>query len=80
MGKFDQQRVDYIRTLKEELSKEISSTAQSKYFTKTKSIYSELNDFDIPKMQSDYAAKFYSINKDELLSMINFAIYYFHLR
>ncbi len=80
LGDYNQERVDYIRQLKNELHSEISKASQSKYFHKSKSNYAELADFDIETMTNDYTKKYDKVDKGELTAMINFAIYLFHLR
>ena len=77
---YNQERVDYIRQLKNELYSEISQTVQSEYFHKSPSVYSELADFDVERMTNDYSKKYDKVDRNELAGMINFAIYLFHLR
>jgi hypothetical protein len=80
LGDYSQERVDYIRHLKNDVHTEISNTTTSKYFHKSDSIYAELNDFDVEMMTTDYNRKYDKVNRDELKGMINFAIYLYHLR
>jgi len=80
LGDYQQERVDYIRNLKDDLYGEISSRSKSKYYTKSNSTFSELRDFDIPKMNADYSAKYHNLSEREIETMINFAIYLYHLR
>jgi hypothetical protein len=80
LGDYRQTRVDYIRTLKNDLYAEISSGAKSKYFNKSKSNYADLNDFNIEGMTVDYAKKYGQVEEKEMTGMINFAIYLYHMR
>lgn len=80
LGDYNQERVDYIRQLKNELYTEISQTVKSEYFHKSPSIYSELADFNVERMTDDYSKKYDKVDRNELTGMINFAIYLFHLR
>lgn len=80
LGDYHQDRVDYIRQLKNDLYSEISQAAKSKYFRKSDSIYADLADFAIDQMTADYFEKYNKVNKDELKGMINFAVYLYHLR
>ena len=80
LGDYKQDRVDYIRELKNDLYSEISKTTKSKYFHKSKSNYADLADFDFDRMTDDYNEKYDKMDKDELKGMINFAIYLYHLR
>src|SRR5690349_17195649 len=72
LGAYNQQRVDYLRELKNELYQEISQASNSSYFRQFNSAYSELADFDTDRMTNDYLNKYQSLNKDELRGMINF--------
>ena len=80
LGDYNQERVDYIRQLKDDLYSEISSNAKSKYFNKSESNYAELADFNIDQMASDFVKKYDKVDGNELRGMINFAIYLYHLR
>lgn len=80
LGEYNQERVDYIRQLKNELYSEIAQTTQSKYFHKLESNYTELADFDVEQMTIDYHTQYNTIDKNELMEMIKFAIYLYHLR
>src|SRR5690606_21072488 len=80
LGEYNQDRVEYIRELKNDLYSEISKTTKSKYFNKSKSNYADLADFDINEMTENYFLKYNKLNKGELRGMINFAIYLYHMR
>jgi hypothetical protein len=80
LGEYNQEIVDYIRQLKNDLYQEISQTTKSKYFHKSKSSYTDLADFDIQRMATDYIEKYDEVDKNELMGMINFAVYLYHLR
>jgi hypothetical protein len=53
LGDYNQERVDYIRNLKNDLYIEISKYSKSKYYNKSKSNYADLNDFNLNKMSID---------------------------
>lgn len=80
LGNYNQERVDYIRQLKNDLHSEISRTTKSKYFHKSKSNYADLADFNIDQMTDDYYKKYDKVDKGELMGMINFSIYLYHMR
>jgi hypothetical protein len=80
LGNYNQERVDYIRRLKNDLHTEITSGQKSVYFNKSKSIYAALENFDITRMAFDYLKKYERIDKHEMAGMINFAVYLYHLR
>lgn len=80
LGDYNQERVDYIRRLKDDLYAEISRTTKSGYFQKSPSLYADLADFDIARMTADYHKKYDTVNKDELKGMIEFSVYLHHMR
>lgn len=80
LGDYDQDRVDYIRQLKNDLHSEISKGTKSRYFKKSKSKFSDLADFSIDRMVADYKKKYGKIEKSEIMNMINFAIYLYYMR
>jgi hypothetical protein len=80
LGKYDQERVEYIRELKNELYKEISLQSKSKYFNKSNSNYSDFTDFKIEKMKSDLLEKYKKINGSDMYGILNFAVYLYHMR
>jgi hypothetical protein len=80
LGKYDQERVDYIRELKNDLYREISLQSKSKYFNKSKSNYADLADFNLEKMKSDLLEKYNKIDSSDMYGILNFAIYLYHMR
>ena len=80
LGDYKQERVDYIRQLKDDLCSEISDPRKSKYYHNSKSMYAVLEDFNVVQMTADYNKKYNKVNKTELIGMINFAIYLYYLR
>jgi hypothetical protein len=80
LGEYNQERVEYIRQLKNDLYSEINMASKSKYFHKSKSIYADLTDFDLERMAIDYNEKYEKLDKNQLIGMLNFAIYLYHLR
>lgn len=80
LGNYNQERVDYIRQIKNELYLEISKTTKSEYYHKSKSNYADFADFDIERMIVDLNRKHELVELNELIRMINFAIYLYHLR
>lgn len=80
LGEYDQERVDYIRELKNELYSEIRKETKSLYFNKSNSNFADYEDFNFEGMLTDYSNKYILISKSDLGRMINFAIYLYHLR
>jgi len=80
LGDFDQNRVEYLRQLKNDLYSEISSGTKSKYFNKSKSNYADLSDFNFDRMALDYANKYEKVDENEMKGLITFAICLYHMR
>lgn len=80
LSDYSQDRVDYIRNLKDDLYKEICLQTKSKYFCKSKSNFADLTDFNFEKMTTDYLNKYDKINEVDMKGMLNFAIYLYHMR
>jgi len=77
---YDQDRVDYIRKLRNDLATEIGLNSASRYYQKSSGKYADRADFNIHQMVVDFCASFSRINNDEMTDLINFAIYIFYLR
>jgi len=80
LGSYDQERVEYIRGLKNELKKEISLGSKSQYFQKSKSNYADLADYKFEKMKKDFLMKYNLISESDMAGILNFAIYLYHMR
>ena len=80
LGDYSQERVEYIRDLKNDLYQEISLQTKSKYFSKSKSNFADLADFKFEKMTSDYLDKYSKINESDMKGILNYAIYLYHMR
>src|SRR5690606_11683693 len=78
LAPYNQERVDYIRELKNDLFREIS--AQSTYYQKSASKYAETEDFDLDKMTADYHQKYPLIDSHELRGLISYAIFQYYVR
>lgn len=78
---YNQSKIDYIRSLRNDLFNEISLSIQSKYFTKSNlEEYADLADFDIKQMLTDFKMKYDKISDEDLLNIIEFAGYLFYMR
>ena len=80
LGDYNQDKVDYIRQLKNELYTEIHLDNKSKYFQETSSRYASLDNFEISRMVTDYLTTFDKITEEDMYAMLNFAIYLYWLR
>jgi|SRR5690554_3182246 len=77
---YNQERIEYIRALKNDLYGEISLGTKSKYFQKSKSNYADLEDYKFEKMKIDYLKKYDLISENDMTGILNFAIYLYHMR
>ncbi len=80
LGKYDQERVDYIREIKNDLFKEIRLQSKSKYYKSSNSYFAEFTDFDFENMQKEYLEKYDKIHESDMARILNFAIYLYHMR
>jgi hypothetical protein len=80
LGKYDQDRVEYVRSLKNELFKEIRLYNNSKYYIQSNSQFAEFTDFDYEKMKGDFLKKYEKIGYSDMSRIINFAIYLYYMR
>lgn len=80
LGSYNQERVDYIRELKNDLYREFSHQTRSKYFHKTKSNFADIADFDLERMKIDYCNKYDKIASSDMYGILNLAVYLYHLR
>ncbi|MGO4921380.1 hypothetical protein [Maribacter spongiicola] len=80
LGKYDQERVEYVRNLKNDLFKEIRHYEKSEYYIPSKSEFAEFTDFDHKKMKVDFLNKYETINDSDMSRIINFAIYLYYMR
>ena len=80
LGPYDQERVDYIRQLKNTIWTEIRLQKNSRYFKKTPSVYAEIEDFDIKQMLADYKKDYDKLSARDLRAMIGWAVHWYHTR
>ncbi|MDR2861562.1 MAG: biotin--[acetyl-CoA-carboxylase] ligase [Syntrophobacterales bacterium] len=81
LGDFDQNRINYLRNLKNEIMAEIHLYQKSKYYQKSNnSIYADFSDYNIALMVSDFIEKYDKISKSDMYGIINYAIYLYYLR
>jgi hypothetical protein len=80
LGKYDQERVEYVRNLKNDLFKEIRLYEKSEYYIPSKSEFAEFADFDYEKMTSDFLKKYDKISNSDMSRILNFAIYLYYMR
>lgn len=77
---YKQERVDYIRQLKNELYSEINKNSKSIYFTKAHGRYAQPDDYNFELLKNDYLKKYSHIDEIDMVAIINLAIYLYYLR
>ena len=80
LGYYDEARVNKLRELTEELSKEIHLNNRSVYYTGQHGEYSEMEDFNYKKMAEDLSKKYFTIESKDLDSIVAMAVHLFHCR
>ena len=80
LASYNQEKVDYIRRLKNDVYKEISLRSKSKYFNKVESNYSDFTNFFIVRMTSDFLEKYHDIDRSDITRILNSAIYLYYMR
>ncbi|MDP9033402.1 MAG: hypothetical protein M3O50_01230 [Myxococcota bacterium] len=80
LGPYSQARVDYIRSLKNDLQKEIRLYHRSQYYLKSTGPVASTDDFDFDKMVHDYAILYPDLGRKAIAGMIAFALYLYYLR
>ncbi|MFT3918896.1 hypothetical protein [Cloacibacterium sp.] len=79
LGNFDLERVEYLRTIKNDLFFEISKSTKSKYFKNSRG-FANMTDFNLEKFLKEYSLKYEKIEKEDMLTMINYSIYLYYMR
>jgi len=80
LGAYDHERIAKLRSLKDELQREIGLFDRSKYYVGPKGPYAALVDFDVDQLVEDFAARYPTIAKDDLRGVVGFALYLYYLR
>lgn len=80
IGKYDQQRVDRLRRLKDAVQTEISKCRQSQYYSKLAGEFASMKDFDTLRMTADFAAAFPEVPKQSIIEFVEYSIYLHYIR
>ncbi len=80
LGPYSQEKVDYIRQLKNELYVEISKYDKSIYYKESYGKFAHQDDYDLELLKKDYLKKYTLIDESDMVAIINFAIYLYYLR
>ena len=80
LGAYAPERIAILRSVKNELQREIGQFDRSRYYLKSTDQYAAMADFDIARMVDEFSSMYPSIAKDDLRGIVNFAIYLYYLR
>jgi hypothetical protein len=79
-GPYDQERVDLLRSLKNELQAEVLKHEKSKYYIQSTGEYAAMEDFDIHRITEDACRQFTEVPRSEIESFVQQAIFVYYLR
>ena len=80
IGKYDQERVDRLRSLKDDLQIEIGKRNKSRYYLGSDGQFADLKDFDISRMTTDFVTAFPEVPKQSITEFVGYAIYLYYIR
>jgi hypothetical protein len=80
IGKYDQLRVDLLRSLKDQVQNEVGKAHKSKYYSKSTEEFADMKDFDTRQLTKDISASFPEVPKQSIQEFIKYAIYLYYLR
>jgi hypothetical protein len=80
LGKYDQQRVDQLRRLKDAVQTEVKKCDKSKYYSKLAGEFADMKDFDTLRMTEDFAAAFPEVPKQSIHEFVEYFIYLHYIR
>jgi hypothetical protein len=80
IGKYDQQRVNRLRHLKDAVQTEVSKCHKSKYYSELAGEFADMKDFDTLRMTEDFAAAFPEVPKQSIHEFVEYVIYLHYIR
>ena len=80
LGNYDQDRINYIRALRNDLYNELTKFQKSEYYVGSTGKFADFNNFNLEKMKQDYLDKYPKISNHDMGGIIGFALYLFYLR
>ena len=80
LGPYVQERIDYIRQLKNDLQKEFYKDTKSRFYLNCLSGYASVDDFDLSAMGKFFSKKYHKVEKPDLTRMVNTSVYQFYMR
>jgi len=79
-GPYRQEEVDVLRRFKDSLKEEIGRYNRSKYYLESHGKFAAMEDFDLPRIVSEYHAAFPAISVSDIEWFVPFAIFTYYLR
>jgi hypothetical protein len=80
LGPYDQDRVDYARSLKCDLQTEIGLFHKSSYYLGPVGTPADFDKFDFARMVADFGKKYPKVGELDMKTMVAFALYAYYLR
>lgn len=80
LGKYDQNRVDALRRLKEGLVRELHLRAESSFHRNNSGKYAKLEDWDIERLAQHLIDEYADIPEENIRAILPFAIDAYYLR
>jgi len=80
LGKYDQQRVNRLRRLKDAVQTEVLKCDESKYYSKLAGEFAAMKDFDTLRMTDDFATAFPEVPKQSIHEFVEYFIYLHYIR
>ena len=80
IGKYDQERVDRLRQLKDMVQIEVSKIPSSKYYSSSPGEFASMTDFDTLRMIEDFGAAFPEVPKQSIREFVEYFIYLHYIR
>src|SRR4029453_10302832 len=80
LGKYDQQRVDRLRRLKDAVETEVKKCDKSKYYSKLAGEFADMKDFDTLRMAEDFVTVFPEVPKQSIHEFVEYFIYLHYIR
>ena len=80
LGKYDQQRVNRLRRLKDAVQTEVLKCDKSKYYSKLAGEFAAMKDFDTLRMTDDFATAFPEVPKQSIHEFVEYFIYLHYIR
>jgi len=80
IGHYDAERIEMLRQFKNELQQEIGKFEKSRFFTEFHGKYSDMRDFDIPRLTAEMMEHFPQIPQKEIETFVPFCVFLYYLR